>query len=147
MPGRSDRRRRRRLSAARAASAMSKPADRYGFREEILREWRGCDEAMDLEAGIHRPAELMAAVLQTIRAAGAADGLDEVAVRTAWKELAGEFIARHTEPVSVKGGVLVLRVTQPSMRFHLEQMKPLLLGRIQERLGAARIRAVRFALG
>ena len=144
MSGRSDRRRRRRLSAVRA---MSQPADRYGFREEILREWRGCDEATDLEAGIHRPGELMAAVLRSIRAAGAADGLDEAEVRATWKELAGDFIARHTEPVSVKGGVLVLRVTQPSMRFHLEQMKPLLLGRIQERLGAERIRAVRFALG
>jgi hypothetical protein len=40
-----------------------------------------------------------------------------------------------------------LQVTQPSMRFHLEQMKPMLLGRIQERLGAGRIRLVRFVLG
>ena len=126
---------------------MSKSADRHGFREELLREWRGCDEPLDLNAGIHRPGELMAAVLRVIRAAGAADGLDEAEVRATWQEMAGDFIARHTEPVSVKGGVLVLRVTQPSMRFHLEQMKPLLLGRIQDRLGADRIRAVRFALG
>jgi predicted nucleic acid-binding Zn ribbon protein len=126
---------------------MSKQADPHGFRKEVLWEWRGCDEPMDLEAGIHRPGELMAAVLRAIRAAGAADGLDEAEVRSTWKDLAGDFIARHTEPVSVRGGVLVLRVTQPSMRFHLEQMKPLLLGRIQERLGVARIRAVRFALG
>ncbi len=89
----------------------------------------------------------MAAVLRVIRAAGAADGLDEAEVRATWQEMAGDFVARHTEPVSVKGGVLVLRVTQPSMRFHLEQMKPLLLGRIQDRLGADRIRAIRFALG
>jgi predicted nucleic acid-binding Zn ribbon protein len=126
---------------------MSKAADPHGFREEILREWRGCDEVLDLESGVHRPAELMAAVLRAIRAAGAADGLDEAEVRWTWKDLAGDFIARHTEPVSVKGGVLVLQVTQPSMRFHLEQLKPMLLGRIQERLGAERIRAVRFALG
>lgn len=126
---------------------MKPPADRHGFREEILSEWRGCDKPVDLEAGIHRPNALMAAILRAIRAAGAADGLDEAEVRATWKELAGDFIARHTEPVSVKGGVLVLRVTQPAMRFHLEQMRPLLLGRIQERLGAERIRAVRFALG
>lgn len=126
---------------------MNRHAEPHGFREEILEEWRGCEEPIDLQAGIHSTSELMAAVMRGIRAAGAADGLDEVEVRATWKELAGDFIARHTEPVSVKGGVLVLRVTQPSMRFHLEQMKPLLLGRIQERLGADRLRAVRFALG
>jgi predicted nucleic acid-binding Zn ribbon protein len=126
---------------------MSTHPDWQGFREEILAEWRGCDEAPDLNAGIRRAGDLMAAVMQSIRAAGAADGLDEAEVRATWKEMAGDFIARHTQPVSVKGGVLVLQVTQPSMRFHLEQMKPMLLGRIQERLGAGRIRLVRFVLG
>lgn len=126
---------------------MSTRADLNGFRKELLQEWRGYDEPVDLEAGIHRPRELVAAILRSLRAAGAADGLDEAEVRAVWKELAGEFIARHTEPLSVKGGVLVLRVTQPSMRFHLEQMRPMLLGRIQERFGAKRIQMVRFSLG
>ena len=68
-------------------------------------------------------------------------------MRAAWKELAGDFIARHTEPVSVKNGHLVLRVTQPAMRFHLEQMKPMLLARIREQLGENRIQSVKFTLG
>ena len=113
------------------------------LREEILREWRGGDEADDLSAGIHRAQEFVAAVL---KAAGAEDGLNEDEVRSTWKELAGEFIAKHTEPVSVKGGHLVLRVTQPAMRFHLEQMKPLLLKRIKEQLGE-KIRSVKFGHG
>ena len=68
-------------------------------------------------------------------------------MRAAWKELAGEFIARNSEPASVKGGHLVLRVTQPAMRFQLEQIKPMLLARIRERFGADRIRSVKFTLG
>ncbi|KAB2638187.1 MAG: DUF721 domain-containing protein [Verrucomicrobia bacterium] len=126
---------------------MSKPAELRRIREEILGEWRGCDEPKDVNAGVHLAQEFVAAILRSLRASGAADGLDEVAVRTVWKELAGEFIARHAEPVSVKGGHLVLRVTQPAMRFHLEQMKPLLLERIQQQLGSDRIRSVKFALG
>ena len=126
---------------------MSKQAELRRIREEILGEWRGCDEARDLSAGVHPANEFVAAILSGLRAAGAADGLDEVEVRAVWKELAGEFIARHAEPVAVKGGHLVLRVTQPAMRFHLEQMKPMLLERIQEQLGAARIRSVKFTLG
>ncbi len=115
-----------------------------GVREEILREWRGCDEALDLNEGVHPAAEFIAAIL---RGAGLEDGLQEDQVRSAWKELAGEFIARHTEPVSVKNGHLVLRVTQPAMRFHLEQMKPMLLTRIRAQLGEERIKSVKFTLG
>jgi len=126
---------------------MSKHAELRRIREEILGEWRGCDEAGDLNAGVHLANEFVAAILRGMRANGAADGLDEVEVRSVWKELAGEFIARHAEPASVKGGQLVLRVTQPAMRFHLEQMKPLLLERIQRQLGAERIRSVKFSLG
>lgn len=114
------------------------------IREEILREWRGSDEPDDLNAGIHLAEKFVSAIL---RAAGAEDGLNEDEVRATWKDLAGDFIARHTEPISVKGGHLVLRVTQPAMRFHLEQMKPMLLTRIRSRLGENRIHSVKFTLG
>jgi predicted nucleic acid-binding Zn ribbon protein len=114
------------------------------IREEILREWRGASEADDLNAGVHRADQFIAAIL---RSAGLQDGIHEDELRAAWKELAGDFIARHTEPASVKGGHLVLRVTQPAMRFHLEQMKPMLLARIRGQLGENRILSVRFTLG
>jgi predicted nucleic acid-binding Zn ribbon protein len=114
------------------------------IREEILREWRGADEPANLNAGIHRAGTFIAAIL---RAAGAEDGLNEDQVRATWKELAGDFIARHTEPISVKGGNLVLRVTQPALRFQLEQMKPMLLARIRSTLGENRIKSVKFTLG
>ncbi len=126
---------------------MKPPANLRRIREEILGEWRGGAEADDLNAGIHLPGEFVAAILRGLGATGAEDGLDEEAVRAAWKELAGDFIARHAEPVSVKGGNLVLRVTQPAMRFHLEQMKPLLLERIRTQLGGERIRSVKFTHG
>ncbi len=123
---------------------MSRKPRTGGIREEILREWRGCDEATDLSQGIHLAEQFVSAIL---RAAGAEDGLHEDQVRAAWKELAGDFISRHSEPVSVKNGHLVLRVTQPAMRFHLEQMKPMLLKRIHERLGKDRVKSVKFTLG
>jgi predicted nucleic acid-binding Zn ribbon protein len=114
------------------------------IREEILREWRGADEPADLDAGIHLAGKFVSAIL---RSAGVEDGLHEDEVRGAWKELAGDFIASHTQPVSVRGGHLVLRVTQPAMRFHLEQMKPMLLTRIRGILGPDRIRSVKFTHG
>ena len=122
-----------------------KPKDPSGgIREEILREWRGCDEAVDSSARITTAEKWIRNVLKTV---GDGDGLDEELVRSTWKDLAGDFIASHTEPVSVRNGHLVLRVTQPAMRFHLEQMKPMLLTRIREQLGEQRIKSVKFTLG
>ncbi|MES2924922.1 MAG: DUF721 domain-containing protein [Verrucomicrobiota bacterium] len=123
---------------------MKKPPRPGKIREEILREWRGADEPADLDAGIHLAEKFVAAIL---RAAGAEDGLNEDKVRATWKELAGDFIARHTEPISIKGGNLVLRVTQPALRFQLEQMKPMLLARIREQLGEGRVKTIKFTIG
>ncbi|MBC8126961.1 MAG: DUF721 domain-containing protein [Gloeobacteraceae cyanobacterium ES-bin-144] len=115
-----------------------------GIREEILREWRGGDEAVNLNEGIHTADKFISAILRSV---GAEDGLHEDQVRSAWKELAGDFISSHTEPQSVKNGHLILRVTQPAMRFHLEQMKPMLLTRIRSQLGEDRIKSIKFSLG
>ncbi len=114
------------------------------IRRQVLREWRGVDEPAGLNDGIHLPRESLDGIL---RRCGIQDGLDEEEVKRAWKDLAGEFIATHSAPDTVKGGCLALRVTQPAMRFHLEQMKPMLLKRLQSRLGAGKIRTIRFVLG
>ena len=132
------------MAQVRPHAAMKKPPRPSKIREEILREWRGADEPADLNAGIHLAENFVAAIL---RAAGAEDGLNEDQVRATWKELAGDFIARHTEPISVKGGNLVLRVTQPALRFQLEQMKPMLLARIREQLGEGRVKTIKFNIG
>ena len=131
-------------TSERPRRAMKPETRRGAIRRQILGEWRGCDEVTSLEQGVCRAASLVSSIL---KASGTSQGLQEEEVRGAWKSLAGEFIARHAEPVSVKNGMLVLRVTQPAMRFHLEQMKPMLFKRIQERLGADKVRSIRFTLG
>jgi hypothetical protein len=41
----------------------------------------------------------------------------------------------------------VLRVTQPALRFQLEQMKPMLFTRIRQQLGEGKIKSIKFQLG
>ncbi len=132
------------MMASKRRPAMKERPNPSKIRQEILQEWRGAAEPADLNAGIHRAEKFITAIL---RAAGAEDGLNEEQVRETWKDLAGDFISRHTEPISVKSGHLVLRVTQPAMRFHLEQMKPMLLTRIRDQLGAEKIHSIKFSLG
>jgi predicted nucleic acid-binding Zn ribbon protein len=127
-----------------AEFARRKPSRAERMREHVLSEWRGADEVPDSSAHVNQASRFIDAIL---RQAGLSEGIEEQELRAAWKDLAGEFIARNSEPSSVKGGHLVLRVTQPAMRFQLEQMKPMLLSRIRERLGENRIHSVKFTLG
>ena len=131
-------------TSKRRSTVMKKKPRPGGIRKRILQEWRGCEEVLDLNAGIQKAENFVSSILN---AAGAEDGLHEDQVKDTWQELAGDFLARHTDPVSVKNGNLVLRVTQPAMRFHLEQMKPMLLTRIRGKLGEDRIKSIKFTLG
>lgn len=109
-----------------------------------MREWLGCDKPENLGENVTSAAAWVDGIL---KAQFFSDGLNEEEVKAAWKEIAGDFIGANTEPVSVKEGHLVLRVTQPAMRFHLEQLKPQLLRSIQERFGKGKVKSIRFNLG
>lgn len=109
-----------------------------------MREWLGCEKPLNYGANVSCAGDWVDEILKK---QFFAENLNEEEVKAAWKEIAGDFIGSHTEPVSVKDGNLVLRVTQPAMRFHLEQMKPELLKKIKTRFGKDRIRSIRFNLG
>ena len=127
-----------------AAPRRKKPTRREGIHEDLMREWLGCDKPDDIGANVSSAAALVEGILKS---QFFADGINEEEVKAAWKEIAGDFIGANTEPVSVKEGHLVLRVTQPAVRFHLEQLKPELLKKIQARFGKDKVKSIRFNLG
>lgn len=127
-----------------AAPRKTKPNRREVIHEELVSDWLGCEKPLNFNKNVSTAGDLVDEIL---RKQFLADSLDEEEVKAAWKEIAGEFIGANTEPVSAKEGSLILRVTQPAMRFHLEQMKPELLQRIRERFGEDKIKSVRFSLG
>jgi predicted nucleic acid-binding Zn ribbon protein len=127
-----------------AAPRKTKPNRREVIHEELVSDWLGCEKPLNFNKNISTAGDWIDEIL---RKQFFADSLDEEEVKAAWKEIAGEFIGANTEPVSAKEGNLILRVTQPAMRFHLEQMKPELLQRMRERFGEDKIKSVRFALG
>ncbi|WP_353567108.1 DUF721 domain-containing protein [Haloferula sargassicola] len=114
------------------------------IRRAILAEWWGGEEPKHPDSGVHRPAEYLAAILKS---AGAAEGVDEERLRELWREIAGDLVARHTSPDSLKNGCLTLKVLQPAMRFQLEQMKGKLLANLRDSLGEGKVKSIRFSLG
>ena len=61
--------------------------------------------------------------------------------------MAGQFVAQHTVPESIRSGVLVLRVLQPTMKFHLQQMSGKLLENLHRELGVDTVKKVVFKIG
>ncbi len=111
---------------------------------EILREWHGCDVVLDLNHRVFRADELVDAILQR---AGLAEGIDAESLRQVWSRVAGDYVARHSRPVSILRGQLTLQVAQPSMRFHLEQMRGELLRKVNQQMPHLKVVSLRFSLG
>ena len=123
---------------------MAKESRLEAMRRAVLREWLGGEEPERLDSRLHVPKEFLAGIL---KAAGATEGIDEERLREMWKQVAGDFVARHATPVSLKGGCLTLHVLQPAMRFHLEQTRTVLLQKVQEAAGPGVVKSIRFNVG
>jgi predicted nucleic acid-binding Zn ribbon protein len=114
------------------------------IRSRVLREWRGMDEPLNLNANVHRAGDVIGEIM---RVAGLTEGMEEGRLREIWSSVMGDFVAKCSEPVSLKRGCLTIRVTQPAMRFHLEQMRGSLLDQIQKAAANNKIQSLRFAVG
>lgn len=114
------------------------------IRRAVLREWRGGDDPAHPDDHLHRATEFLGAILKQ---ANVSEGVDEQRLREMWTEIAGDFIARHATPDSLRNGCLTLKVLQPAMRFQLEQMKPRLLSNLDRVAGRGVVKSIRFSLG
>ncbi len=65
---------------------------------------------------------------------------------SAWPELVGPTIARHSRALTIEEGRLVVVVDSPAWVAQLDYLAPQLLSRIQARTGGAAVRGFRFIL-
>lgn len=120
------------------------PLNKNQIHARLTAEWRGGFDPPDPKRNIHEPSEFLNRLLKEV---GMSDGIEQEKLKEAWSSIAGEFIARHTVPDSIKNGVLVLRVLQPAMKFHLQQMSGKLLENLHNELGSGAVKQVVFKIG
>ena len=130
--------------AKKARSRKQVPGGVRKARARILAEWRGGLDPPNPERNIHQPEEYLDELLKTI---GLSEGIDEKRLKDVWNLVAGPFVAQHTVPESIRRGVLVLRVLQPAMKFHLQQMSAKLLDNLHRELGKGIVKQVVFKIG
>jgi len=115
------------------------------LRAAVIAEWRGLPERKSRADRWQSPAELVPKLMQRL---GLRERLHETEVIEAWGKIVGEFIAAHSAPVALRGGVLYVRVLQPALHYELEQIsKSEILRKLKQRFGGRTIRDVRFRVG
>lgn len=115
------------------------------LRATVLAEWRGLPEKKNRPDRWKSPNELLPQLMQQL---GLAERLRQDEVTAAWKEIVGEFIATHSAPISLRDGVLFVRVLQPALHYDLEQLsRQQILAKLKRRFGGKTIRDLRFRIG
>ena len=117
---------------------------RFHAKEQTLRDFHG---AFSVPEPMRNVKEAKVFLDSIIKEVGAKEGVEHEILIESWNRIAGDFISKHAEPFSLKRGVLVLRVLQPAIRFHLEQAKGQLLKNLQKELGKAIVKQVQFRIG
>ena len=74
--------------------------------------------------------------------------LQETEALDAWPKILGDFIAAHSGPIALRGGILHVRVLQPALHYELKQIsKSEILRKLKQRFAGKIIRDVRFRVG
>ena len=119
-----------------------KPAQ---LRARALAEWRG------LPAEYVRPDRTTTAadaVRKVMESLGLGSRLKSDEVVAAWREVVGDFFAKHSAPQQLKDGVLYVAVLQPTVHFELDRVwKRDIIAKFKERFGARTVREIKFRLG
>ncbi len=114
------------------------------LRRKALTEWRGLEDPKPRPERCASVADLLRKVMPKL---GLGERLGEQEVAAAWREVVGDFLAQHSLPVGLSGGVLTVQVVQPSVRYELDRTwKREILSKLQERFGKKMVREVKFRL-
>ena len=115
------------------------------LRAMAIAEWRGYHEPpvkRDRTVGV---ADAVGKLMQSL---GLKERLQEDEVLRAWREVVGDFVAKHSSPERLKDGVLLVRVLQPTVHFELDRVwKRDILAKLKARFGAKSVREVKFRIG
>ena len=115
------------------------------LRNRVIEEWRGLPEA---DAKSDRTLSIREILVQLAPKLGLESRLREEEIIGAWAEIVGDFFARHSRPVRLHQGVLVVNVLQPTVLYELErQWKSLILAKLKKRFGGKALKELRFRVG
>ena len=117
------------------------------LRSQVLREWQPLfSDPESLGLGSTSPASKL--VPLAMKQLGLEERLKQSQVFHLWPSIVGADIARHAQPLSLRNNMLVVAVDHPVWLQELSRYhKPLILQKVQERLGKKTVRDIGFRIG
>jgi predicted nucleic acid-binding Zn ribbon protein len=113
----------------------------------VLQEWQPFGRH-DRHLDRPRAASLERLVPGVVRGLGLEQRLHQSQLFFLWTQIVGEDIARHAQPVSLKNAFLVVAVDHPVWLQELERFhKPMILQKIQARVGKQTVKQIVFRIG
>lgn len=114
------------------------------LRNKVLADWRGLAVPVERPDKCTSVGDLLKKILPKL---GLNERLSEQQIMEAWHGIVGDFLARHSLPVALSGGILTVQVLQPSVRYELDRnWKSDILAKLQARFGPRIVREIRFRL-
>lgn len=83
----------------------------------------------------------------TLRALGIARRTREAQALLLWAEVVGRELTGETEAIQLRGGTLWVRTSSAALAHQLHLEKPQILARLNDRIGGAVVRDIRFLQG
>jgi predicted nucleic acid-binding Zn ribbon protein len=115
------------------------------LRQRVIEEWRGLPDPGNQA---DRTVPIRAVVDELATRLKCESLLREEEIIGAWKEIVGEFFARHSRPCKLHQGTLIVNVLQPTLLYELERnSKSLILTKLKKRFGSRTIKELRFRFG
>ncbi|HSU88620.1 MAG TPA: DUF721 domain-containing protein [Chthoniobacterales bacterium] len=115
------------------------------LRKRVIEEWRGLpepDDRADRTVSIRTILDELATKLKCESL------LREEEIIGAWREIVGDFFARHSRPFKLNQGTLIVNVLQPTLFYELERnYKSIILAKLKKRFGSRTIKELRFRFG
>jgi len=115
------------------------------LRKRVIEEWRGLpepDDKADRTVSIRTILDELATKLKCESL------LREEEIIGAWREIVGDFFARHSRPFKLNQGTLIVNVLQPTLFYELERnYKSIILAKLKKRFGPRTIKELRFRFG
>jgi len=115
------------------------------LRKRVIEEWRGLPEPDDQA---DRTVSMRAILGELATKLKCESLLREEEITGAWREIVGDFFARHSHPFKLDQGTLIVNVLQPTLLYELERnSKSIILAKLKKRFGSRTIKELRFRFG
>lgn len=112
------------------------------MRRRVIEDWRGLPDQPDTAERCVLVGEALKKLLPKL---GLTQRLNEQEVLSTWREIVGDFLADHSVPTSLKDGILIVQVLQPTVRYELDRTwKSEILRKLKARFGARTVKEIRF---